>query len=112
MHCDVTGFTAMSEALAQSGNEGAEFMAGILNRFFDRMLGIAGAWNGIQMKFGGDAMLLYFAGSDHACKAAACGLEMQKAMVEYQLAIEWAKIQALTGQQVNVLQEQSNETAQ
>ncbi|WP_455222408.1 TolC family protein [Kaarinaea lacus] len=37
---------------------------------------------------------------------------LQKAMVEYQLAIEWAKIQTLTGQQVNVLQEQSNETAQ
>ncbi|MCI0506767.1 MAG: TolC family protein [Gammaproteobacteria bacterium] len=36
---------------------------------------------------------------------------LQKAMVEYQLAIEWAKLQALTGQQVNVLQEQSNETA-
>lgn len=37
---------------------------------------------------------------------------LQKAMVEYQLAIEWAKIQALTGQPVNVLQEQSNGTVQ
>lgn len=37
---------------------------------------------------------------------------LQKAIVEFQLAIEWAKIQALTGQQVNVLQEQLNETAQ
>jgi outer membrane protein TolC len=37
---------------------------------------------------------------------------LKKAMVEYQLAIEWAKLQALTGQQVNVLREQSNETAQ
>jgi outer membrane protein TolC len=37
---------------------------------------------------------------------------LQKAIVEYQLAIEWAKIQALTGQQVNVLQEQGNEKAQ
>ncbi len=37
---------------------------------------------------------------------------LQKTTVEYQLAIEWAKIQALTGQQVNVLQEQINETAQ
>lgn len=36
---------------------------------------------------------------------------LQKAMVEYQLAIEWAKLQALTGEQVNVLREQSNETA-
>ena len=83
MHCDVTGFTAMSEALAESGKEGAEFMAGILNRFFERMLGIANDWGGIQMKFGGDAMLLYFGESDHACRAAACGLEMQNAMTEF-----------------------------
>jgi len=83
MHCDVTGFTAMSEALAKSGKEGAEFMAGILNQFFERMLGIAKKWDGNQMKFGGDAMLLYFGADNHACRAAACGLEMQKAMKEF-----------------------------
>ena len=83
MHCDVTGFTAMSEALANAGNEGAEFMAGILNRFFERMLGIADEWGGMQMKFGGDAMLLYFQGESHASQATACGLEMQAAMKEF-----------------------------
>ena len=83
MHCDVTGFTAMSEVLAKAGNEGAELMAGILNRFFDHMLGIAGEWGGIQMKFGGDAMLLYFHGDEHAHHAAACALEMQSGMKEY-----------------------------
>ena len=31
--------------------------------------------------------------------------KLQKAEVEYQLALEWAKLQALMGQQVNVLQE-------
>ena len=35
MHCDVTGFTAMNEALASMGNEGAEVMAKILNQFID-----------------------------------------------------------------------------
>src|SRR5581483_1654545 len=69
MHCDISGFTAMSERLARRGNEGAELMAGILNRFFDRMLGIADAWGGVQMKFGGDAMLLYFGGPAHALHA-------------------------------------------
>jgi adenylate cyclase len=83
MHCDVTGFTAMSEALAQSGKEGAELMAGILNRFFETMLTIANQWDGIQMKFGGDAMLLFFGEEQHACRAAACGVEMQKAMKEF-----------------------------
>ena len=83
MHCDVTGFTAMSETLAQVGKEGAELMAGILNQFFERMLKIAIDWGGVQMKFGGDAMLLYFPGEDHASRAAACGLEMQEAMEEF-----------------------------
>jgi class 3 adenylate cyclase len=83
MHCDVTGFTAMNEALASMGNEGAEVMAKILNRFFERMLRIGEQWNGIQMKFGGDAMLLYFPDAQHALCAAKCGLEMQAAMKEF-----------------------------
>jgi class 3 adenylate cyclase/tetratricopeptide (TPR) repeat protein len=80
MHVDITGFTAMSESLARMGNEGAEFMASTLNRFFEHMLGIASEWGGVQMKFGGDAMLLLFSGTDHAAHAAACGREMQSAM--------------------------------
>lgn len=83
MHCDMSGFTAMSERLAGRGKEGAELMAGVLNGFFDRMLRIADGWGGVQMKFGGDAMLLYFGGDEHAARAAACGLEMQRAMPEF-----------------------------
>ena len=83
MHCDVTGFTAMSEKLGEVGKEGAELMAGVLNQFFERMLAIAVSWGGIQIKFGGDAMLLYFPDEDHAKRASACGLEMQSAMHEF-----------------------------
>ena len=73
MFCDVSGFTAMSEKLAQVGREGAELMASVLNRFFERMLAIADGWGGAQMKFGGDAMLLHFSGDGHADRAAAAG---------------------------------------
>ena len=83
MHCDMSGFTAMSERLAGRGKEGAELMAGVLNRFFDRMLAIADGWGGLQMKFGGDAMLLLFDGHGHASRAAACALDMQRAMAEF-----------------------------
>jgi len=83
MHCDVTGFTAMSENLGEVGKEGAELMAGVLNQFFERMLAIAVSWGGIQIKFGGDAMLLYFPDENHAQRAAACGLEMQSVMREF-----------------------------
>ena len=83
MFCDVSGFTAMSEKLAQIGKEGAELMAGVLNRFFERMLAIADDWGGAQMKFGGDAMLLFFSGEGHADRAAAAGMEMQSAMRDF-----------------------------
>jgi class 3 adenylate cyclase/tetratricopeptide (TPR) repeat protein len=83
MHCDVTGFTAMSERLAGRGKEGAEVMVEVLNRFFHRMLGIAAGWSGEQIKFGGDAMLLLFTSDSHAELAAACALEMQGAMKEF-----------------------------
>ena len=83
MFCDISGFTAMSESLAQIGKEGAELMASLLNRFFERMLAISDGWGGAQMKFGGDAMLLFFASERHAEQAAAAGLEMQAAMAEF-----------------------------
>lgn len=83
MLCDMSGFTAMSERLARLGNEGAELMAGVLNGFFDRMLRIADGWGGVQMKFGGDAMLLFFSGDEHAPRAGACALDMQRAMPEF-----------------------------
>lgn len=38
--------------------------------------------------------------------------KLQKAEVEYQLALEWAKLQALMGQQINVLQELKNDAVQ
>jgi class 3 adenylate cyclase/tetratricopeptide (TPR) repeat protein len=83
MHCDVTGFTAMSERLAARGKEGAEIISGVLNKFFTRMLGISDAWGGAQIKFGGDAMLLLFEGAEHEARAAVAALEMQRAMKEF-----------------------------
>src|SRR3989442_906930 len=83
MFCDVSGFTAMSEKLAQVGREGAELMAAVLNGFFARMLPSADAGVGAQMKFGGDAMLLHFSGDGHADRAAAAGIEMQAAMGDF-----------------------------
>lgn len=83
MHCDVTGFTAMNEKLSRLGKEGGEIMADILNEFFDRMLSIADQWNGIHLKYGGDAMLLLFTGKGHAKRAARAGLDMQNAMADF-----------------------------
>lgn len=82
-HCDISGFTPMSEQLAKIGKEGAEVIAGVLNGFFERMLDIAMSWGGDCLKFGGDAMLLYFGGVDHAANAVSAGIEMQDAMRDF-----------------------------
>ena len=47
------------------------------------MLAIADDWGGVQMKFGGDAMLLLFSEPGHAERAAAAGLDMQAAMADF-----------------------------
>jgi class 3 adenylate cyclase/tetratricopeptide (TPR) repeat protein len=74
---DISGFTKMSEQLAQSGKEGAEWLTDIINQYFQHLLDIAKSYGGINLKFGGDALLLLFSGNDHACRALAAASTMQ-----------------------------------
>ncbi|MDJ0960329.1 MAG: tetratricopeptide repeat protein [Acidimicrobiia bacterium] len=67
---DVSGFTALSERLAQKGRIGAEEVAGVLNSTFTELLTIASSLGGDLLKFGGDALLLLFTGPDHPTRAA------------------------------------------
>jgi class 3 adenylate cyclase len=70
---DISGFTAMSERLASQGKEGAEEVAEIINSIFARLLAVAYENGGSLLKFGGDALLLFFSGPEHplrACHAA------------------------------------------
>lgn len=80
---DVSGFTAMSEKLSELGKEGAEELTNVLNSYFTHMLEIAMHYGGNQLKFGGDAMLLLFLGSQHAARAIRCALRMQDAMKKF-----------------------------
>jgi class 3 adenylate cyclase/tetratricopeptide (TPR) repeat protein len=68
---DVSGFTKLSEALAQKGREGAEQITETIERVFDSLLGIAYERGGSLLKFGGDALLLWFHGDDAVARA--CG---------------------------------------
>ncbi len=71
---DISGFTAMSERLARKGKIGAEEVTEVLDSSFTSLLEAAYAEGGYLLKFGGDAMLLLFAGDRHparACRAAA-----------------------------------------
>ena len=70
---DISGFTAMSERLARKGRVGAEEVTEVINATFERLLPVAYKQGGGLLKFGGDAMLLFFEGASHArrgCRAA------------------------------------------
>jgi len=71
--CDVSGFTKLSERLAEQGKAGAEELTLILNATFTDLLTAAFERGGDLLKFGGDALLLLFQGDGHperACQAA------------------------------------------
>ena len=80
LFADLSGFTAMSETLSKLGKEGSEVITGIVDRLFEALLEDVERYGGILVKFGGDAMAVYFGGKEHALRAAHAGLELQKTM--------------------------------
>ncbi|MFC1897249.1 adenylate/guanylate cyclase domain-containing protein [Chloroflexota bacterium] len=76
---DISGFTSISERLAEVGKEGAEWLTSIINQYFHSMLDIARKYDGTKIKFGGDALLLLFKSENHAHRAVAAALAMQQA---------------------------------
>lgn len=79
---DISGFTAMSERLARLGKEGAEEVAEIINSIFARLLAVAYENGGSLLKFGGDALLLFFEGDQHATRAAHAAAWMRRRLRE------------------------------
>lgn len=80
---DISGFTRMSERLARRGRIGAEEVTEVMNETFSRLLGIAYDHGGGLLKFGGDALLLFFDGADHAARGAAGAWRMRAALREH-----------------------------
>ena len=79
---DISGFTALNERLAQKGKLGAEEVTEVMNRTFERLLDVAYSSGGGLLKFGGDALLLFFTGEDHAARACDAAYGMRKALRE------------------------------
>jgi len=89
LFADVSGFTALTEKLSSQGYEGSEEITRILNDFFLVMVEIIFQYRGILLKYGGDAMMIYFSmekdfcGEDHVYQAVSCAHDMQKAMSRF-----------------------------
>jgi class 3 adenylate cyclase/tetratricopeptide (TPR) repeat protein len=77
---DVSGFTRLSERLARKGKEGAEYLVDAINVCFSALLEDAYVLGGSLLKFGGDAMLLWFAGDEHAVRACASASAMRRTL--------------------------------
>ncbi len=77
---DVSGFTRLSERLARKGREGAEHLVDAINACFSALLADAYTGGGSLLKFGGDAMLLWFDGDEHALRACASAAAMRRTL--------------------------------
>jgi class 3 adenylate cyclase/tetratricopeptide (TPR) repeat protein len=77
---DVSGFTRMSEQLARKGKIGAEEITDVVSGVFARLLAVAYANGGGLIKFGGDALLLYFDGEGHEPRAARTAVDMRRTL--------------------------------
>ena len=74
---DISGFTKMSERLARHGKVGAEEVTDVIGAVFAKLLAVAYGEDGSLLKFGGDALLLWFSGVGHAARAASAANGMR-----------------------------------
>src|SRR4051812_22430154 len=75
---DISGFTNLTERLAQRGKVGAEEMGDLLNSTFEALLVPAYEYGGALVKWGGDAVLLLFQDDHHLARATRAATEMQR----------------------------------
>ena len=75
---DISGFTKLSEGLAKHGKVGAEELTATIGTCFVALLDIAVANGGRLLKFGGDALLLWFTGEAHEARACRAAIDMRR----------------------------------
>ncbi len=79
---DISGFTKLSEGLARHGKVGAEELTAAIGTCFVSLLDLAVSYGGRLLKFGGDALLLFFSGEAHEARACRAAIEMRRALRE------------------------------
>src|SRR5262245_45952276 len=57
LFADISGFTALTERLAQRGPQGTEELTGLLNAYFGQLIELISSYGGEVVKFAGDALL-------------------------------------------------------
>ena len=99
---DISGFTKLAERLARKGREGAEQITEAIEKSFDAILHVAYANGGSLLKFGGDALLLWFQGDDHAVRACRGAILMRRVLRDVgRIEVPGAKVTLRMSQGVN-----------
>src|SRR5690349_10951267 len=104
MFADISGFTALTERLAEKGSAGVEKLASILNDYFGQLIDVVYEYGGDVVRFGGDAIIMVWpsldTGADHApggpgsaseatqrqqtLKAVECAFKVRERLLNYQ----------------------------
>lgn len=90
LFADISGFTALTERLAQKGPVGAETLTRSLNAYFGQMIDLITAYGGDVAKFAGDGLTAVWPVENEVglpavtLRAAACALAIQAALRDYQ----------------------------
>jgi class 3 adenylate cyclase len=86
---DVSGFTTITERLAERGAAGAEELTRVINEYFGHVIDIILAHGGDIVRFAGDAVLAVWPVSDDideretARRSTQCGLSLQRELASY-----------------------------
>ena len=83
---DISGFTALSERLAERGKLGAEELITLISGCYSGLIEIGERYGGDVLKFRGDALLLLFDGDRHEERAGRAALAMQAFVAESESA--------------------------
>src|SRR4029450_7417007 len=77
---DISGFMKLSERLARKGREGSEQITDAIGNSFEALLRVAYENGAGLLKFGGDALLLWFQNPGHAARACRATVMMRRVL--------------------------------
>lgn len=92
LFADISGFTALTEKMAQQGPEGAEELTHLLNDYISQLIELVTAFGGDVVKFAGDGLLAFWTVEAEAnleeatCFAGQCALTVQARLNSYEVA--------------------------
>ncbi len=93
LFADISGFTRLSERLAEHGAEGLEELTNALNTYFDRLIELIAEHGGDVVKMAGDALIAVWPCrsetdtlADQTARVARCSLQLQESFQDYRVA--------------------------